>query len=399
MHVLVVNIGSTSLKFRLLDMRTERECARGGAEGVGGAVARVFTQLDGGPVAESRRHLENQDEAVRVCRQVLNERCTAPIDAVGFKAVHGGPIAAAVRVDEDVLRTMQLYADACPAHNPAYIAAMRAFAREWPQVPLVAAFETGFHQTIPLSRQAYALPYAWIAELGVRRYGFHGASHAFVAERVAELAGRRDLRIISCHLGGSSSVCAIANGRSQANSFGMAAQSGLPHNNRVGDLDPYALPLLARRTGRSIEELLATLACEGGLLGVSGVSNDMREVLQAARQGHARAALARDMFVESVRHYLGAYAVALGGVDVLVFTGGIGERAPAIRSAVCAGLDFLGITVDEERNAACGCDGEISADASGVRVRVIAANEELIVARQTVAALSRQAAGALSGSD
>jgi acetate kinase len=399
MNVLVVNIGSTSFKFRLFDMRTEKELARGGAEGVGAAETRVYVEGGAAPALEIRRRVANQDEAVRTCMAALQERGDWAIDAVGFKAVHGGNIAAPVRVNDEVLATMQAFADACPAHNPPYIAAMKAFATQRPDTPLVAAFETGFHQSIPSARQTYAIPYSWTTDFGVRRYGFHGASHAFVAQRVADLLDRRDLRIISCHLGGSSSISAIAAGQSVANSFGMAAQSGLPHNNRVGDFDAYALPLLARRTGRTIEELLAVLSKEGGLLGVSGISNDMRAILQAAQEGHARAALARDMFVESIRHYVGAYLVALQGLDVLVFTGGIGERAPEIRARVCAGLQFLGISLDVQRNAAPSPDGVVSAEGGAVRILVLATNEELVVARQTVAVLTGRRAGALSGSN
>lgn len=391
MNVLVVNIGSTSFKFRLLDMRTERELARGGVEGVGAESARLFAGIGEQPAREESRRIADQAEAVRACMALLAEGGEPPIDAVGFKAVHGGPLGQAVLVDDGVLATMETYADACPAHNPPYIAAMRAFAAQRPKTPLVAAFETGFHQTIPPARQVYGIPYSWTTDYGVRRYGFHGASHAYIAGRCAEIFGRNELKIISCHLGGSSSICAIAGGKSVANSFGMTAQSGVPHNNRVGDFDAYALPLLTRRTGKTVEELLAIMSKEGGLAGISGVGNDMREVLDAAHAGNPRAILARDAFVESVRHYLGAYLVALGGLDVLVFTGGIGERAPEIRARVCAGLGFCGIELDAARNAAPPADGRIGAG----RVAVLATptNEELVVARQTVAVLAGRRGG------
>jgi acetate kinase len=260
---------------------------------------------------------------------------------------------------------------------------MRAFQTRMPAVPLVAAFETAFHQTIPAARTTFAIPYEWTSDFGVRRYGFHGASHEYIAERVAELLGRKDLRVISCHLGGSSSICAIQGGRSVANSFGMTPQSGLPQNNRVGDFDAYALLVLRARTGMDFDTLLATMSRQGGLLGISGVSNEMRQVCDAAASGHARAELALSTYVESVRHYLGAYIVLLGGLDVLAFTGGIGERSAEVRRRICGGLEFLGVKLDEGRNTGASAEAMISADGSPVRLLVIPANEELMVARRT----------------
>jgi len=397
MNVLVVNIGSTSFKFRLIDMTAEHVLARGGVDGVGCPDARVHLRIGGGPTSEERRPIADQAEAVRVCAEALAgggaDGRSLSFEAVGFKAVHGGPIGEPVQVTGDVIRIMQEYADICPAHNPAYIAAMRAFAAQMPSVLQVAAFETGFHQTIPDARNTYSVPHEWKTEYGIRRYGFHGASHRFIAWETAKRLGRDDLRVISCHLGGSSSICAIDAGRSIANSFGISAQSGVPHNNRVGDFDAYALPVLAGRTGRTIEELLATMAREGGLLGISGVSNDMRIVIDAARNGHEGAGLALNVFVESVRDYIGAYLVALGGLDVLVFTGGIGERSPEVRRRVCRGLDFLGIRIDSTRNENPPADGVLSPDGAAVSVLALETNEELVVARQTQAVLTGVAGG------
>lgn len=392
MNVLVVNIGSTSLKFRLVNPRTQRTSARGAIEGIGGE-ARVRCWIGDEAVADAVQPVPDQQSAVEVCIRLLDENAAQrgglQIDAVGFKAVHGGPIDRPVRVDERVLGIMEQYAAACPAHNPAYVAAMRAFARRRPDLPLVAAFETGFHQTIPAARQVYAIPHAWTEELGVRRYGFHGASHAYVAQEIGRRLGRDDLRIISCHLGGSSSVCAIQSGKSVANSFGYAPQSGLPHNNRAGDFDAFALPVIAEQLGTNIDEVLRIMSREGGLLGISGVSNDMREILSSAHAGNPRAVLARDVLIESVRHYLGAYLVALKGLDVLVFTGGIGWRSSEIRSRVCAGLEFLGIRLDPERNEAPPTDGGIATDEAPIRINAIETNEEIIVAQQTFEVLSR----------
>lgn len=382
MNVLVVNIGSTSLKFRLFDMETETIRARGAVEGVGAEVATVRAELGAAANVEDRRAVADQSRAVQWCLDVLRDHALS-FDAVGFKAVHGGPIDRPVRVDEGVLDIMQTYADICPAHNPPYIAAMRAFMQQQPTLPLVAAFETGFHQTIPASRRTYGIPRSWDADFGVRRYGFHGASHAYIAQHMAERLGRSDLKVISCHLGGSSSVCAINSGESVANSFGVAPQSGLVQNNRVGDFDAYALPLLTQRTGKSTNELLAIMSKEGGLLGISGVSNDMRAVLEAARNGDEQAALARDVFVEGVRQFIGSYLVALGGLDVLVFTGGIGERSPEIRERACCGLKFVGIELDAARNESPGEDGLVSPDGGAVCVLAVETNEELVVARHT----------------
>jgi acetate kinase len=395
MNVLVVNIGSTSFKFRLFDMAREVVLVRGAVEGVGKGVSTVTLQHGSAAPTVARQVVADQASAVRICLEQLalggataaRDSGRFPVDAVAFKAVHGGHIAEAVRVTSEVIRVMETVAAAAPAHNPPYVAAMRAFAQQMPDTPLVAAFETGFHQTIPAARTTYGIPYEWTAKYGVRRYGFHGASHRYVSLRTAEILRRGGPRGISCHLGGSSSICAIENGRSVATSMGMTPQSGLPQNNRVGDFDPYALVLLRDRTGLDVDRLLATMALQGGLLGISGVSNDMQEITTAALGGSERAELAVSVFVESVRHYIGAFIVALRGVDVLVFTGGIGERSAEVRDRVCAGLEFLGMRLDGSRNQAAAGEATISADGSPVTILTIPANEELVVARQAKALL------------
>jgi acetate kinase len=263
---------------------------------------------------------------------------------------------------------------------------MRAFRQKLPGLPQVAAFETAFHQTIPLARQVYAIPYEWTEKLGIRRYGFHGASHRYIATRVRELLGPSARRIISCHLGGSCSICAIENGKSCANSFGMTAQSGVPHNNRVGDFDTFALLKLTKQ-GLGLEDIFKKLGKEGGMLGMSGVSPDLRDIEKAAHEGNARAKLAIEAFVESIRHFVGSYLVALGGCDVLVFTGGIGENGIDIREAVCRNLDFAGIHLDLEKNQIRGKEMKISQNMSRTQIWVIPTNEELIVARQTMEVL------------
>src|SRR5688572_28478779 len=369
MLVLVANLGSTSFKFKLLDMeRDGEEVARGGYERIGQKDAPYQTHGD-------------------VIDVILNEIGRKP-DAIGFKAVHGGPISGAVRVTDEVIAVQEQFADVAPAHNPPYIAAMRAFRAKLPQTPQVAAFETAFHQTIPLARQVYAIPHEWTEKLGIRRYGFHGASHRYIATRVKELVpGAR--RVISCHLGGSCSITAILDGRSVANSFGMTAQSGVPHNNRVGDFDAFAMQKLLK-AGMSLDEIFRKLGKEGGMLGMSGVSPDMRDIEKAAAAGNPRAKLAVDAFVESVRHFIGSYLVALGGCEALAFTGGIGENGVQIREAICRDLGWAGIELDKNKNSVRGTEERISRVESRAEIWVVPTNEELIVARQTVEVLERQ---------
>ena len=367
MLILVANLGSTSFKFKLLDMEMDGEVvARGGYERIGQSGSPFKTHGD-------------------VIDVILKE-CPRPPDAVGFKAVHGGPISGAVRVTDEVIATMEQFSDVAPAHNPPYIAAMRAFRQKLPGVPQVAAFETAFHQTIPLARQVYAIPHEWTEKLGIRRYGFHGASHRYIATRAAELVpGAR--RIISCHLGGSSSVCAIQDGRSVANSFGMTAQSGVPHNNRVGDFDTFALLKLLKQ-GLSVEDVFKKLGKEGGMLGMSGVSPDMRDIEKAAASGDQRAHLAIEAFVESVRSFIGQYLVILGGCDLLAFTGGIGENGIAARESICRHLEWAGIALDPQKNQVRGREEKISSVESDAEIWILPTNEELIVARQTESVLT-----------
>src|SRR5438105_7809853 len=277
MLVLVANLGSTSFKFKLLDMDAGGDLVtKGGYERIGQSGSPYATHAD-------------------VIDVILKDLPRRP-DAIGFKAVHGGPISGAVRVTDEVIATMEQFADVAPAHNPPYIAAMKAFREKLPATPQVASFETAFHQTIPLSRQVYAIPHEWTEKLGIRRYGFHGASHRYIAIRVKELVPE-SRKIISCHLGGSCSICAIEHGKSVANSFGMTAQSGIPHNNRVGDFDTFAMQKLTKH-GLSLDDIFQKLSKEGGMLGMSGISPDMRDVERAANEGNERARLAINAFVD-----------------------------------------------------------------------------------------------------
>jgi acetate kinase len=387
MKILVANIGSTSFKYRLFDMATQRQLARGGIERIGSPQSRCHAET-GKRRQEEVARVPDQAEAVRRCLAQLTDpqsgclKEASEVSAIAFKAVHGGSLTGVRRVTPEVLSAMEQMVPVAPAHNPPYIGAMGLLAEQFPEIPLVVCFETDFHRTIPERNRLYAVPYEW-AEAGlIRRWGFHGASHRYVAGRTTELLGRDDLRIISCHLGGSSSLCAIRDGTSVATSMGFSPQSGLPQNNRAGDFDPFALPLVMEETGKSLAEVLGVLASQSGLLGLSGISGDVRDVAEAAAAGNDRARLALDVFVASVRHYLGAYLVELGGADVIVFTGGIGENRPAIRAGVCENLEELGIALDPGANQAAQGEARISTAESRAEIWVVPTNEELIVARQ-----------------
>ncbi|HET6883803.1 MAG TPA: acetate/propionate family kinase [Pirellulales bacterium] len=388
MKILVANLGSTSFKYRLFDMDDERQLARGGTERIGSPESRSFVEISG-QRHEAMSAVPDHAVAVRRCLEQLTDpaygclKDAAEVAAIGFKAVHGGAFSGVQRVTPEVLAAMEAMSDVAPAHNPPYIAAMRLLSEKLPEIPLVAAFETGFHQTIPDRLRYYAVPHDWAETHHIKRWGFHGASHRYIAGRTSELIGRRDLRIISCHLGGSNSLCAIRNGESVANSLGMSPQSGLPHNNRVGDFDAFALPVLLKETGKSLSELLKELNCKSGLFGLSGVSEDVRDLEQAASQGNTRARLALDVFATSIRHYLGAYLVELGGAEAIVFTGGIGENSAHVRSAVCEGLDWLGIVLDTTANSLARGECSIGSSTSRTQIWVIPTNEELVIARQS----------------
>jgi acetate kinase len=287
------------------------------------------------------------------------------------------------RVNGEILAAMEAMSEVAPAHNPPYIAAMRLLSEKLPEIPLVAAFETGFHHTVPDRNRYYPAPHVWAEKLHIKRWGFHGASHRYIATRTAELLGRDDLRIISCHLGGSNSLCAIRAGKSVATSMGMSPQSGIAHNNRAGDFDPFAIPVIMKHTGQTLAEVLDELAERSGLLGLSGVSGDVRDLEEAADNRNARAQLALDVFTSDIRRALGSMLVELGGADVIVFTGGIGENGVRIRTAVTSGLEELGIVLDPAANATAKGETRISSPASRVQIWVIPTNEELIVARQT----------------
>ena len=390
MKVLVSNIGSTSFKFRLFDMgEAEREIATGGADRIGGAGGKLKLTI-GETTSKQGREFANHGECIRA---VLDELVAggaladvADLGAVAFKAVMAGDYDAVARVDEALLERMEYFVPVAPAHNPPYIAAMRMFGEVLGNTPLVAAFEPGFHKTIPPRRYRYAVPTEWAEKYGIRRYGFHGASHRFIATRASELMPDAS-RVISCHLGGSSSICAIRDGISQGTSMGLSPQSGLPQGNRVGDLDPFALKLMTTETGRDLDDLLTELGGRAGMAALSNTGGDMRDVEDGAEAGDEDCQLAIDVYVTAIRDSLGAFLVELGGADVIAFTGGIGEKSPIVRGGALAGLEFAGITLDADKNEATRGEGRIDAADSSAAIWVLETNEELIVARQAVALL------------
>ncbi len=393
MKVLVANLGSTSFKYRLFDMSTEQQLARGGVERIGSPESRCFVEI-GEYRGELTQPVPNHGTAVDACISQLTDpthgclRNASEISAIGFKAVHGGRMSGVQRIDEKVLAAMDEMNSVAPAHNPPYMAAMKQLASMSSHIPLVAAFETDFHQTIPEAWKRYAIPASIASALPIRRWGFHGASHRYIGWRTAQLLGRSDARIISCHLGGSSSLCAIRNGKSMATTMGMSPQTGLPQNNRVGDLDPYSLPLMMEHTGLTLERLLHLLSTQAGLLGLSnGLSGDVRDLENASASGNSDAKLALDVYVADIRRQMGGMLMALGGTDAIVFTGGIGENGVGIRQAVCDGLDDLGIRLSATSNASGPHERRIDDSQGKVQIWIVPTNEELIVARQTVAAI------------
>ena len=385
MLILVANLGSTSFKYRLfrMDEAGGEVVAKGGYERVDDYAAVI-------------------DDALATLQRDGIIRHPDDLDAVGFKTVLGKDLSGCVTADQTVIDALDGFTAVAPAHNPPYAAGIRQFAKSLPNAKLVALFETAFYQWTSAASATYAIPQSW-RDIGIRRYGFHGASHKFIAERSAELCDREDVaaiarrlyldgpqpvsgapfRVVSCHLGGSSSVTGIRNGVAIGTSMGFSPQSGLPQNNRVGELDSGAIPYAMRTLGLSLDEAERQLAKSSGLLGLSGISNDIRDVKEAAANGNPDARLALDHLVHSIRHWIGAFMLELGGLDALVFTAGIGENGPDIRAAVCEGLAGFGLHLDPAKNAAChATEADLSTSASPAKIFVIPANEELVLARE-----------------
>jgi len=391
MKILVVNVGSTSLKFRLFDMKDESVVAVGKVERVGSAKSPMSYQLGSRPRREEEIECPNQRVAIQHVLKILTHPSEGvlsaldQLDAVGFKPVHAKNIAESVVVTHEVIRAMEEYIPVAPAHNPPYIEAFRIFQELLPNKILVGVFEPAFHRTIPDYARTYGIPYEWSEKHAIRRYGFHGASHRYISWRAPQLVGRpaEDLRIISCHLGGSSSICAIKGGISIDTSMGFSPQCGLPNTTRNGDLDPFILLYMMEKEGMTAEEIRTALSKNGGLKGISGLSGDVRDLEEAAAAGNARADLALKVLAYESKKYIGAYTAVLGGLDVLAFTGGIGENGCNVRAGICSGLECLGVRLDLSKNELRGQDGIISRDDSPVKVLTILANEELVIARET----------------
>ena len=378
MNCLIPNIGSTSFKFRVLNMPAESVMAEGRVERIG---------QPGGECPD-------YGSAIRKCLAAVAGEGRplaglSEVGAVGFKVVHAGPLTDAQLVDDELLAEMEEFSFIAPAHNPPYIAAIQAFRKELPGVPLVAVIETGPYRLMDEASTTFAVPYEWRDDFGIRRYGFHGASHRSASERTQVLLGRGNLRHISCHLGGSSSVAAFRDGIAVDTSFGASPQSGLPQNNRVGDIDVFAVLHMMKKLELDADAMALLLGSRSGLAGISGTSGDIRDLSQAAAAGDKRSRLALDVLVRAIRHYLGAFLLELGGVDAITFSGGIGENSVEIRSGVLKDLSGFGIELDEGRNRSLKGEGVISTDSSRVKVLVVPANEETIVARETAAVVNR----------
>lgn len=390
MKVLVCNAGSTSLKFKLFDMPQERVLATGKIERVGSEDNAIFhyQAADGYAVKLEKQCIPTYTNGIQKFLDcVLNPEHAVigsldELERVGFKTVLSKDHYGVHELTPDVLKGMEDYLVIAPAHNIPYLSAIRQFQELVPGAKLVGVFETAFHTTVPLERAIYGIPYEWYEQYGIRRMGYHGASHEYISDTVAEKYGSTG-KTISCHLGGSCSLCAIDNGKSVDTSFGLSLQVGINHSNRCGDIDPFIIPFL-QKEGMSLDDVLHGLTKKGGLLGISGVSNDLRLVEEAAAEGNERAQLAVEVFCNDIIRYIGAYYAELGGLDHLVFTAGIGEHDALIREKVCRKLVHMGILLDEEKNRSAGSEAVcISREDSPVTIEVVPANEELGVARKT----------------
>ena len=394
MKVLVINAGSSSLKYQLIDMETESVLAKGLCERIGIDGHLKHTPLVGGkPVFNEDISLPTHSEAIAAVIDKLTSAeygvvaSMAEIDAVGHRVVHGGEkFASSVRIDDEVMKAIEDCTPFAPLHNPANITGINAcVAVMGKDVPQVAVFDTAFHQTMPAKAFTYAVPYDYYKNDGIRRYGFHGTSHRYVSGRCAELMGKpvEELKLISCHMGNGSSICAIDGGKSVDTSMGFTPLVGLPMGTRCGDLDPGVMQFIMNKYGMGIDEMLGVLNKKSGVLGISGVSSDFRDLEQAAEQGNHRAGLALEAFQYGVKKLVGAYAAAMGGVDAVVFTAGVGENDAGTRMAVASGLEFMGVKMDADANNVRGKEAVISAADSKVKVLLIPTDEELMIAMDT----------------
>ncbi|MBC5717142.1 acetate/propionate family kinase [Flintibacter faecis] len=394
MNVLVINAGSSSLKYQLLNPDTQEILAKGLCERIG--IDGKFTYKPTGKTAVKAADvaMPTHSEAIQTVLNALVDKengviaSMKEIDAVGHRVVHGGEkFAKSVRITDEVMATIEECNPLAPLHNPANIIGIRACQQLMPGTPMVAVFDTAFHQTMPPVAYTYALPYEYYEQDKVRRYGFHGTSHKYVSQRAAAMLGKpiEELKLISCHLGNGSSITAIDGGKSVDTSMGFTPLAGLPMGTRAGDLDAGILQYLMNKHGMNIDEMLNVLNKKSGVEGISAISSDFRDLENAEAEGNQRAELALRVFDYSVKKYIGAYAAAMGGVDAVIFTAGVGENGPETRESACAGLEFLGIKIDPEKDKVRGKEMDVSADDAKVRVLVIPTNEELMIAMDTAA--------------
>ena len=395
MKVLVINAGSSSLKYQLLDTDSQEVLAKGLCERIG--IDGKFTYKAPGKetVDAADTAMPTHSEAIQAVLDALVDPANGvissmkEIDAVGHRVVHGGEtFASSVKIDDKVMAAIEENVPLAPLHNPANITGIKAcIAVMGPDVPQVAVFDTAFHQTMPPVAYTYALPYEYYEQDKVRRYGFHGTSHKYVTQRAADMLGKpiEALKLISCHLGNGSSIAAVAGGKSVDTSMGFTPLAGLPMGTRSGDLDAGILEYLMNKHGMDIKEMLNVLNKKSGVQGVSGVSSDFRDLGAAAEGGNQRAQLALDMFSYGVKKYIGAYAAAMGGVDAIIFTAGVGENDAQQRMAIASGLEFMGVKMDPDANNIRGKEAIISAIDSKVKVLLIPTNEELMIALDTAA--------------
>jgi len=388
MNILICNVGSTSLKYQLFAMdQGEKVLAAGGAERVGAAKSLFYhtNKLTG----ESRKEdavFPTHGEAITAMLEALLNGCIASVDeisCVGFKVVHAKGVTGVQYLTEDVLQAMADFNSVAPAHNPPYIAAIRQFQTLMPGTPLIGSFETAFHANMPPQAYMYPIPLELSKQHAIRRYGFHGASLEYLSTWTMEKMGRKDLKLVCCHLGGSGSLCAVKNGISIDTTMGMSLQCGVLQNNRIGDMDPYIIFYLAEECGMALSEIKTMLQTKSGLFGMSGgVSNDLRDIQEAADAGNQDCANAVKAYAYGIKKYIGAYIAAMGGVDAIVFGGGIGRNSTSVREQALSDLACFGIRVDPEKNKSVKGGDDISAHDSPVRVFVVDTNEEIIVARK-----------------
>ena len=393
MKVLVINCGSSSLKYQLIDSETEQVLAKGLCERIG--IDGVLTHKPTGkePVRIETAMPTHTTAVSLVLQQLTDEKngvisSLSEIGAVGHRVVHGGEkFASSVVINDEVLAQVEACNDLAPLHNPANIIGINACKELMPNVPMVGVFDTAFHQTMPKEAYLYGLPYEYYEKYGVRRYGFHGTSHSFVSKRTAEVLGKKpeDLNVIVCHLGNGSSISAVKAGKCVDTSMGLTPLEGVPMGTRSGSIDPAIVEFIANKENMDVHQVLNVLNKKSGMQGVSGVSSDFRDLDAATKAGNERAEIAVKMFAYSVAKYIGAYTAAMNGVDAIAFTAGVGENDPVVRGMVCEYLGYLGIKIDPEMNAKRGQEMEISTPDSKVRVMVIPTNEELAIARETVA--------------